>query len=35
MVQRSERFCFLLEACNAIGIGNERLGKNLDRHVAL
>ena len=33
VVQRGEDFGFALEAGQAVGIGRERLGKDLERHV--
>ncbi len=34
MIQRSGRTRFLLEAREALGIGRNRGGKDLDRHIA-
>jgi len=33
MVQRGQHFGFALEACEPVGVGGERLGQHLQRHV--
>ena len=35
MIQRGERLRFALEARQAVGVGRERLGQDLDRDVAI